>query len=43
MEYPCSLNPELWFGYPDDDAGDGAFAGFRRGLRDRHLSISLWR
>jgi WhiB family redox-sensing transcriptional regulator len=24
MGYPCSLNPELWFGYPDDDAGDGA-------------------
>src|SRR5579875_1442220 len=24
MGYPCSLNPELWFGYPDDDEGDGA-------------------
>lgn len=24
MGYPCSLNPELWFGYPDDDGGDGA-------------------
>jgi WhiB family redox-sensing transcriptional regulator len=24
MGYPCSQNPELWFGYPDDDAGDGA-------------------
>jgi WhiB family transcriptional regulator, redox-sensing transcriptional regulator len=24
MGYPCSLNPELWFGYPDDDDGDGA-------------------
>jgi WhiB family redox-sensing transcriptional regulator len=24
MAYPCSVNPELWFGYPDDDAGDGA-------------------
>lgn len=24
MAYPCSANPELWFGYPDDDDGDGA-------------------
>jgi WhiB family transcriptional regulator, redox-sensing transcriptional regulator len=24
MGYPCSVNPELWFGYPDDDDGDGA-------------------
>ena len=24
MGYPCSINPELWFGYADDDGGDGA-------------------
>jgi WhiB family redox-sensing transcriptional regulator len=24
MGYPCSVNPELWFGYTDDDGGDGA-------------------
>lgn len=24
MGYPCSINPELWFGYSDDDGGDGA-------------------
>lgn len=24
MGFPCTVNPELWFGYPDDDAGDGA-------------------
>lgn len=24
MGYPCSLNPDLWFGYADDDDGDGA-------------------
>ena len=24
MASPCSTNPELWFGYPDDDGGDGA-------------------
>ncbi|VBA44632.1 Transcriptional regulator WhiB5 [Mycobacterium attenuatum] len=24
MASPCTANPELWFGYPDDDAGDGA-------------------
>jgi WhiB family redox-sensing transcriptional regulator len=24
MANPCASNPELWFGYPDDDAGDGA-------------------
>ncbi len=24
MGYPCATNPELWFGYPDDDDGDGA-------------------
>lgn len=24
MAHPCASNPELWFGYPDDDAGDGA-------------------
>ncbi|MGH3958635.1 WhiB family transcriptional regulator [Mycobacterium sp.] len=24
MGYPCSINPELWFGYTDDDGGDGA-------------------
>ena len=24
MGYPCSVNPELWFGYPDNDDGDGA-------------------
>ena len=24
MGHPCSANPELWFGYPDDDSGDGA-------------------
>lgn len=24
MGYPCSTNPELWFGYTDDDGGDGA-------------------
>jgi WhiB family transcriptional regulator, redox-sensing transcriptional regulator len=22
--HPCSVNPELWFGYADDDSGDGA-------------------
>ncbi|EUA07998.1 transcription factor WhiB family protein [Mycobacterium kansasii 732] len=24
MATPCTGNPELWFGYPDDDSGDGA-------------------
>ncbi|SON59773.1 Transcriptional regulator WhiB5 [Mycobacterium simulans] len=24
MANPCAANPELWFGYPDDDGGDGA-------------------
>jgi WhiB family redox-sensing transcriptional regulator len=24
MAHPCAANPELWFGYPDDDGGDGA-------------------
>ena len=24
MGHPCATNPELWFGYPDDDSGDGA-------------------
>lgn len=24
MTNPCASNPELWFGYPDDDCGDGA-------------------
>src|ERR1700748_2478009 len=24
MSHPCSVNPELWFGYADDDGGDGA-------------------
>jgi WhiB family redox-sensing transcriptional regulator len=24
MGHPCSANPELWFGYSDDDGGDGA-------------------
>ena len=24
MGNPCAANPELWFGYPDDDDGDGA-------------------
>jgi WhiB family redox-sensing transcriptional regulator len=24
MGNPCAANPELWFGYPDDDGGDGA-------------------
>lgn len=24
MGYPCTVNPELWFGYPDDDSTDGA-------------------
>ena len=24
MGHPCAANPELWFGYPDDDGGDGA-------------------
>lgn len=24
MANPCASNPELWFGYPDDDCGDGA-------------------
>lgn len=24
MGHPCTANPELWFGYPDDDSGDGA-------------------
>ena len=24
MGHPCATNPELWFGYPDDDRGDGA-------------------
>ncbi|MBI2699588.1 MAG: WhiB family transcriptional regulator [Mycobacterium sp.] len=23
MANPCASNPELWFGYPDDDGGDG--------------------
>ncbi|GAB3009463.1 WhiB family transcriptional regulator [Mycobacterium bourgelatii] len=24
MSLPCASNPELWFGYPDDDNADGA-------------------
>lgn len=24
MGHPCATDPELWFGYPDDDGGDGA-------------------
>src|ERR1700748_1659662 len=24
MSLPCSVNPEMWFGYADDDGGDGA-------------------
>lgn len=24
MSHPCASNPELWFGYPDDDGADGA-------------------
>src|ERR1700679_2469556 len=24
MGHPCTINPELWFGYADDDGGDGA-------------------
>lgn len=24
MASPCASNPELWFGYPDSDDGDGA-------------------
>lgn len=24
MTPPCSTNPDLWFGYADDDEGDGA-------------------
>jgi len=24
MSHPCSVNPEMWFGYADDDDGDGA-------------------
>lgn len=24
MTSPCTANPELWFGFPDDDEGDGA-------------------
>jgi WhiB family transcriptional regulator, redox-sensing transcriptional regulator len=24
MSHPCSVNPEMWFGYADDDGGDGA-------------------
>ncbi|MGV0625117.1 WhiB family transcriptional regulator [Mycolicibacter minnesotensis] len=24
MATPCSVNPELWFGYPDADGSDGA-------------------
>lgn len=24
MGHPCSVNPDLWFGYADDDDGDGA-------------------
>jgi WhiB family redox-sensing transcriptional regulator len=24
MPHPCSINPDLWFGYADDDATDGA-------------------
>ena len=24
MAHPCTANPELWFGYPDDDSSDGA-------------------
>lgn len=24
MSNPCSVNPEMWFGYADDDSGDGA-------------------
>src|ERR1700710_2195126 len=23
MGHPCSVNPEMWFGYADDDGGDG--------------------
>lgn len=23
MANPCASSPELWFGYPDDDGGDG--------------------
>jgi WhiB family redox-sensing transcriptional regulator len=24
MQHPCAINPDLWFGYADDDAADGA-------------------
>lgn len=24
MSNPCATNPELWFGYPDEDSGNGA-------------------
>lgn len=24
MAHPCATDPELWFGYPDDDGSDGA-------------------
>jgi len=24
MRHPCSVNPDLWFGYADDDGTDGA-------------------
>lgn len=24
MTHPCTTNPDLWFGYSDDDDGDGA-------------------
>jgi WhiB family redox-sensing transcriptional regulator len=24
MHHPCTTNPDLWFGYADDDGGDGA-------------------
>ena len=24
MEHPCSAEPDLWFGYADDDGGDNA-------------------
>ena len=23
MSHPCSINPDLWFGYADDDTADG--------------------
>jgi WhiB family redox-sensing transcriptional regulator len=24
LDHPCSANPDLWFGYSDDDGSDGA-------------------